>query len=136
MTGSKRAGNEGAGNDPSRAEPGLNTPSALDRINTAGKDETDTSAKGASDRSGAAKTSGDKSESATDRDITQRVRQAVMANDELSSQAKSAKISTSDGVVTLRGPVSSSQEKTQLSTLANGIDGVKRVDNQLEISSK
>lgn len=128
-----------------RAEPSLGAPSTAsrgsaleDRQNTSGRDEqaaTDTG-RNERDRSGNTKTSGDQSESEADRGITQRIRQAIIADDSLSSQAKNAKIITDDGVVTLRGPVESNQEKTQLASMASRVQGVSRVDNQLEVSSK
>jgi osmotically-inducible protein OsmY len=37
-------------------------------------------------------------------------------------------------VVTLRGPVKSTQEKTEIAAIAQKVDGVKRIDNQLEIA--
>lgn len=125
---------------PSRQEPGLNAPAtaAEDRLNTSGKDEhaANDTGRNERDRSGGTKTPGDQGESEGDRGITQRIRQAVVADDSLSTQAKNTKIITANGVVTLRGPVESSQEKTQIASLASRVQGVTRVDNQLEISGK
>jgi osmotically-inducible protein OsmY len=45
------------------------------------------------------------------------------------------KIITVDGVVTLRGPVKSADEKTHIESLAQQATDVKRVDNQLEIAA-
>jgi len=67
--------------------------------------------------------------------ITQKIRQAVVKDDALSMTAKNAKIITVDGVVTLRGPVKSDKEKTEIGALAQAVTGVKRVDNQLEIAT-
>ena len=47
--------------------------------------------------------------------------------------AKNIKIITIDGVVTLRGPVKSEKEKTDIGAKAQQVAGVKRVDNQLEV---
>jgi hyperosmotically inducible periplasmic protein len=44
------------------------------------------------------------------------------------------KIITSGGVVTLRGPVASSEEKMAVAKKVEKINGVRRVDNQLEIA--
>jgi hyperosmotically inducible periplasmic protein len=74
------------------------------------------------------------SQSSLDRSISARVREAVISEDALSGSAKNLSISTSDGVVTLRGPVQSAREKDRVGELAMEIDGVKRVDNQLSIS--
>lgn len=83
----------------------------------------------------ATKTSGDQSESEADRTITQNVRQAVVADDSVSTNGKNVKIITVDGTVTLRGPVKSEKEKTNIGARAQQIAGVKRVDNQLEIAN-
>jgi len=85
------------------------------------------------DRGGATLTPGDQSESKADRTLTQRIRQAVMADKSLSTNAKNVKIITVNGIVTLRGPVNSPQEKDKIEAKAQRIAGVDKVDNQLEI---
>lgn len=85
------------------------------------------------DRSGATLTPSDQSESEADRTLTQKVRQAVVADDSLSTNAHNVKIITSNGVVTLRGPVNSVQEKANIDAKAQQIAGATKVDNQLEI---
>lgn len=87
------------------------------------------------DRNDATKTSGDQSESEADRTISQNIRQAINADDSLSTNGKNVKIITVDGVVTLRGPVKSETEKTNIVAKAQQIAGVKSVDNQLEIAN-
>jgi hyperosmotically inducible periplasmic protein len=76
----------------------------------------------------------DQSESKEDRTVTQKIRQAIMKDDSLSTDAKNIKIITINGVVTLRGPVASSQEKDTIARKVNGVSGVSRVDNQLEVA--
>ncbi|WP_437784416.1 BON domain-containing protein [Sorangium sp. So ce1097] len=85
------------------------------------------------DRDPAALTPGDQGENEADRTITQKIRQAVVANDTLSMNAKNVKIITNGQVVTLRGPVKSDKEKADIAAIAQGIPGVQRVDNQLEV---
>ena len=87
------------------------------------------------DRNDATKTSGDQSESEGDRTISQNIRQAITADDSLSTNGKNVKIITVDGVVTLRGPVKSETEKTNIVAKAQQIAGVKSVENQLEIAN-
>lgn len=87
------------------------------------------------DRNTAALTPGDQGENEVDRTITQKIRQGVMKNDGLSMTAKNVKIITMNSVVTLRGPVKSDKEKADVVAIAQGTDGVKRVDNQLEIAA-
>jgi hyperosmotically inducible protein len=95
----------------------------------------DNSGKNVRDRNDATKTSGDQSESEADRTISKNIRQAVSADDSISTNGKNVKIITVDGTVTLRGPVKSEQEKTNIGAKAQQIAGVKRVDNQLEIAN-
>lgn len=95
----------------------------------------DNSKKNERDRSATAVTPGDQGENDVDRGITQRIRQEVMKTDGLSMNAKNIKIITVDAVVTLRGPVSSDQERAQIVAIAQRAGGVKRVDNQIEIAA-
>jgi hyperosmotically inducible periplasmic protein len=95
----------------------------------------DNSGRNERDRNDATKTSGDQSESEADRTISQNVRQAVVADDSVSTNGKNVKIITIDGTVTLRGPVKSEQEKTNIGAKAQQVAGVKRVDNQLEVAN-
>jgi hyperosmotically inducible periplasmic protein len=87
------------------------------------------------DRQGDTLTPEDQSNSSSDIDITQSIRQAVMADDALSFTAKNCKIITVDGVVTLRGPVKGEHEKEKIATYAQNAIGAMRVDNQLEVMS-
>src|SRR5262245_66652918 len=81
---------------------------ACDRTSGADADNT---ARNARDSNGKTVTPTDQSENEGDRAITQRVRKAVVDNDALSSNAHNVKIVTANGVVTLRGPVNTAQEK-------------------------
>jgi osmotically-inducible protein OsmY len=85
------------------------------------------------DRGGATLTPGDQSETEADRTLTQRIRQAVVADDALSMTAKNVKIITVNGVVTLRGPVKTIEEKRTIEATAQQIAGADKVDSQLEI---
>ena len=87
------------------------------------------------DRDTAALTPGDQGENDVDRTITQKIRQGLMKNDTLSITAKNVKIITANSVVTLRGPVKNDKEKADIVAIAQGTDGVKRVDNQLEVAA-
>ena len=53
----------------------------------------------------------------------------------LSTNGQNVKIITSDGKVTLRGPVKSAKEKADIAAKATQIAGVKQVDNQLEVTN-
>ena len=98
--------------------------------------EADNTRKNARDKSPAAVTPLDQSETATDRAITQKVRQAIVQDDKLSMNAKNVKIITNNGVVTLRGPVETPKERDVIASVAQGVSDVSRVDNQLEVKTQ
>jgi osmotically-inducible protein OsmY len=75
----------------------------------------------------------DQSEAPADRDMTRRIRQAVMADGSLSTNAHNVKIITVDGRATLRGPVKSDSERASIQAKATEIAGANNVDNQLEV---
>jgi hyperosmotically inducible protein len=93
----------------------------------------DNSKKNERDRSGQTKTSGDQSNKPEDLKVTQAIRQAVVKDGSLTMTAKNVKIITADGVVTLRGPVNSAEEKAKIEQLATASAGSMKVDNQLEV---
>ena len=95
----------------------------------------DNTKQNARDRGSDALTPIDQGGNEIDRTITQRIRQGVMKEDSLSMTAKNVKIISVDGVVTLRGPVKSEQERSLIAQLATQTMNVKRVDNQLEIAA-
>ncbi len=95
----------------------------------------DNSGRNTRDRSGETKTSGDQSNSSGDIDITAAIRRAVMKDDSLSTTAKNVKIITADGVVTLRGPVKTAQEKATIAKLAEANAGGAKVMDQLEVEA-
>lgn len=97
--------------------------------------EADNTGRNVRDRSDATKTPTDQSENDADRAITQAIRQNIVADSSLSANAQNVKIITVDGTVTLRGPVKSEKEKAYIVAQAQQIAGVKRVDDQLEITN-
>jgi hyperosmotically inducible protein len=76
----------------------------------------------------------DQSESEMDRTITKRIRQTIMSDDTLSINAKNIKITTINGMVTLRGMVTTAKEKEDIASKAKDVPGVQGVENQLEIT--
>lgn len=65
--------------------------------------------------------------------ITQSARKAVVADKTLSVNGQNVKIITKDGVMVLRGPVTSDAERTTIVDLVQKIDGVRVVRNHLEV---
>ncbi len=101
----------------------------------AGEYAPDNSGTNVRDRDPAAITAGDQSNSNDDLAITQEIRKSVVADESLSTNAHNVKIITGNGVVTLRGPVSSADEKARIAAKAQRVPGVRRVNNELEIAN-
>ncbi len=95
--------------------------------------DADNTGRNVRDRSDAAPTPMDQGGSESDRTMTQQIRKSVMEKDGLFMNAQNVKIITTDGVVTLRGPVKSGEEKAAIQAMAEKTPGVKRVDNRIEI---
>jgi len=106
----------------------------VDRETTSPADA-DNTARNQRDRAGANRTSGDQAENPADREITASIRRAVVADKSLSTNAHNVKIITSNGMVTLRGPVKSAEEKAAVEAKAKQAAGVKSVTNQLEVEA-
>ena len=116
------------------ATPALATDAAKHEGNAAAADA-DNTGRNQRDRDAKTLTPMDQAENEADRTITQQIRKAVVADDSLSTNAKNIKIITVNGVVTLRGPVKSEQEKTKVASAAQKVAGVTKVDNQIEIEA-
>jgi len=111
--------------------------SSISPDSTVRKTEVDrnNSAVNARDRSGDAKTPLDQNENKGDIGITADIRKRVV-DTKMSSDAHNVKIITQDGRVTLRGPVKSAEEKTNIETIARAVAGDTNVDSQLEVELK
>lgn len=88
------------------------------------------------DRSGETLTPGDQSSTKADMEVTRRIREAVVADKSLSTNAHNVKIITIDGTVTLRGPVESETERSKIVATAQQLAGKNKVDNKLEVTGK
>ena len=85
------------------------------------------------DRNAASVTPTKQSDKREDLKIEAAVRRAVVRDKSLSSMAHNIKIVTRSGVVTLRGPVKTSQESDKIIALAQQTPGVVQVENQLDV---
>ena len=97
--------------------------------------EADNTGKNVRDREGDTLTPGDQGNTKEDIEITRNIRKAIMDKSELSTTAKNVKIITTNGKVTLRGPVNSAEEQAAIAEAAKGVVGVSAVDNQLEVKT-
>lgn len=69
----------------------------------------------------------------SDLEITAKVRRAIIADSGLSTYAHNVKIITSNGVVTLKGPVNSEEEKQKVGADAAGVTSADAVHNKLTV---
>ncbi len=74
----------------------------------------------------------DQKETRGDLALTTAVRRTIFRNKSLSLDAHNAKVTTRNGVVTLRGPVENPAEKGKLQAIVQNTRGVEQVNNQLE----
>jgi osmotically-inducible protein OsmY len=96
----------------------------------------DNTATNAADRDTAAPTADQQSNSKTDIALTRHIRRALERDGSLSVLAHQVKIITSNGNVTLRGPVKTEAEKAAIGSKAEAIAGADKVDNQLSVTAE
>lgn len=81
-------------------------------------------------------TASQQGETAADREITRKIRQAVVNDKSLSTNAHNVKIITMEGQVILKGPVESEREKMAVEEKAAQIVGSDKVKCEIEIAPK
>ena len=86
------------------------------------------------DRAKGAVTADQQKETAADRELTQKIRKAVMDEKTLSTYAHNVKIVAQNGQVTLKGPVRTEEEKRMVEAKAAEIAGADHVVNQITIA--
>jgi hyperosmotically inducible protein len=85
------------------------------------------------DRAPGAVTADQQKDNASDRMITQKIRQSLMRDKGLSSYAHNVKVIAQDGHVTLKGPVRTDEEKQTVAAKAVEIAGATHVTNEITI---
>jgi hyperosmotically inducible protein len=88
------------------------------------------------DRSQNQPTADQQKENSVDREITRKIRSAIMRDKALSTDAHNIKIITQNGEVTLKGPVRTQDEKDSAEAKAVSVVGQGHVTNQLEVATK
>lgn len=79
-------------------------------------------------------TADQQSEATSDRQLTKKIRQSLIADKSLSTYGHNVKIITKDGMVTLKGPVRSEDEKSAIAAKAAEVAGSSdKVTNQLTV---
>jgi hyperosmotically inducible protein len=85
------------------------------------------------DRNSNQPTADQQKENRPDLEITKQIRQALVRDKSLSPYAHNVKIVTQGGMVTLRGPVHSDEEKKAVEAKAVEVAGEGKVNNQLDV---
>lgn len=86
------------------------------------------------DRARDAVTAGAQGQTKSDVVVTADIRKRLV-DAKMSVNAQNSKIVTTNGKVTLRGPVKDQDEKDQIGKIAADVAGAENVDNQLEIAA-
>jgi hyperosmotically inducible protein len=87
------------------------------------------------DKGDPAQTPQTQSNAKADRELLAAVRRTIVKDKSLSVSAHNIKILVEGGVVTLRGPVKSDEEKSKVEALAKSVTGVSSVDNKVDINT-
>jgi hyperosmotically inducible protein len=85
------------------------------------------------DRSKGEPTADQGKNNATDRDMAKKIRQAIIADKNLSTYAHNVKIIAQGGKVTLKGPVRSEEEKRTVEQKATDVAGAGNVTDEITI---
>jgi sporulation protein YlmC with PRC-barrel domain len=104
-----------------------------DRAGVADKDA-DNTGRNVRDRDSDRLTPIQQGSSEPDVEMTRNIRKEILNQKGLSVNARNVKVITSNGRVTLRGPVNSEEEKRQISEIAERMAQRPNVDNQLEVT--
>lgn len=86
------------------------------------------------DRAEGAVTADQQKENDIDRDLAQKIRQALMDDASLSTYGHNVKVISQGGEVTLKGPVRSEEEKQSIEAKAKAIAGSARVINEMTVA--
>jgi osmotically-inducible protein OsmY len=86
------------------------------------------------DRNKGEATADQQKENASDREITQKIRRALMDDKNLSTYAHNVKVIAQDGQVTLKGPVRTEEEKQTVEAKATQVAGAGHVTNEMSVA--
>jgi hyperosmotically inducible periplasmic protein len=86
------------------------------------------------DRAKDAATADQQKENSSDREITQKIRRALMDDKTLSTYAHNVKVIAQDGQVTLKGPVRTEEEKKVVEAKATEVAGEGHVVNEMSVA--
>ena len=89
------------------------------------------------DRNQAEPTADQQKENSSDRTLAQQVRRALVKDKSLSTYAHNIKVIAENGVVTLKGPVHSDQEKQAIEAkAAEAAGGADKIKSEIDVTNK
>ncbi len=88
------------------------------------------------DRNKAEPTADQQKNNPADRQLAQQIRKALVKDKSLSTYAHNIKVIAQNGVVTLKGPVKSEEEKQAIEAKAAEIAGADKVTSEIQVASK
>ncbi len=97
-------------------------------------DTADNTSRNVRDRVSGTLTPLDQGSSKADIATTAQIRREIIADKNMSVNARNVKIITNEGKVTLRGPVNTAEEKRLIGEIAERIAHAENVDNQIEVT--
>ncbi len=86
------------------------------------------------DRQQSSPTADQQKANSSDTEISKQIRSSVVKDKSLSTYAHNVKIIVQDGKVTLKGPVRSEEEKSNIAAKATAVAGESNVTNQLSVA--
>ena len=72
----------------------------------------------------------------SDREITQQIRKSIASDKSLSPNGHNVKVITQNGMVTLKGPVPSEEERKAVEEKAAEVAGGDKVTNEIDVQPK
>jgi hyperosmotically inducible protein len=109
------------------------SPSLAAQDNTPAPDNTKINQR---DKNASEPTADQQKDASADRVTTQKIRQSLIQDKSLSTYAHNVKIITRNGMVTLKGPVRSEDEKKAVEAKATEIAGDSNVTSNLDVKAK
>jgi hyperosmotically inducible protein len=106
----------------------------LTTVVVVGAQQPDNTARNKQDRNPSAKTADQQSNTKADIDVTRRIRQSIVDDKSLSTNAHNVKIITRAGKVTLKGPVQTDAEKRAVEAKAAEVAGAGNVTSEVSVT--
>ena len=88
------------------------------------------------DRNKSEPTADQQKDNRSDRELARQIRRAIVKDKSLSTYAHNIKVIAQDGMVTLKGPVNTQEEKQAIEAKASAIAGQGKITNEIEVGSK